>query len=242
MLTSHPELSAPTLARALESEDPLQLHAKGIQLRVDNMRRRAEDWQYDDDMKDCLRLIRLLAELPDGRPKAMAGLADINFALCAAMDHSNVMEDLQGFQNVMDLVNDQFADLAKMAHAHFMAVLAAGKDWNPWPLWNRITQLKESTLWNFDGEQMAAHWYLRKWHSWRVADMLSAKIAGNILPPELVEMVRDYIYNDVNLPIRAEDWKWFCYKGCVRKSPRLTLECEYKDDSGEADGHCILDV
>lgn len=237
------ELPAPTLARALVGEDPLQLRAHGIQLKVDNMLRRAEDWQYDDDVSDCLHDIRLLAQLPGGRPIAMEGFAGILFALCAAMDHSKIMEEAQGFQNVMDLVDGQFAELAKMAHAHFMAILAAGDDWDPWPLWHHINELKENSPgWNFEAKQMAARWYLRKWHSWRVANTLSDKVAGHILPPELVEMVRDYIYNDIDLTIGADEWRWYCGGGCERRSPKLTLDCEYDGESGKAERDCILDL
>jgi len=91
---------------------------------------------------------------------------------------------------IYDVVDNLFPRLADMAHAHSMASAKSGEDWGPGPLlqhhWNMVEDLKD---WNFRGLNLATSWYLRKWHSQRWAKMLSNKVAGHCMPPELVEMV-----------------------------------------------------
>ncbi|KAK5128896.1 hypothetical protein LTR85_000229 [Meristemomyces frigidus] len=196
------ELSPATLARAPDGEDSLQLHSEEIGRRIEAIHPQTDSYPHEDTVHTLIADIKHLAQLPGGRPKAMRSLVDLGFTFCTALGQTEDTYDAYVWQMASRAVDDLFADLSDMVHDHYMATLAAGDDWDPAPLWRQMDDWEKGlTGWRVDTSNMAACWYLRNWHSWRVANLLSDRVSGHRLPPELVEMVRDQIYDDIDLTI-----------------------------------------
>jgi len=62
--------------------------------------------------------------------------------------------------------------------------------------------------------------YLAECQSHKIASTLAYKVTGHLLPPELVDMVRDYIYNDEEL-MNAPKWGWD--KGIFTRRMRILV-------------------
>ena len=137
------------------------------------------------------------------------------------------------FEVVYNIMDNFCNELSEIAYAHFMATTAADKDWDPAPLLQHHKEGIEGLEgWNMRGVQLATSWYLRKWLRWRVAKVISEKVAGQQLPPELVEMIQAELLPDGDeLFVAPGRWEWFCYAGCERSRPTLTTDCD-EDEAG----------
>ena len=194
---------------------------------------------YSIDDESCLELhkqITILAALPHGQAKAMECLVQLIRVYSQALDLAGAFDNQFCYESGCETHRWLQTDLAEMAHSHFVASRTHDIDWDPAPLLEQIMDAIPDLCFGQSGDQyLEAKWYLRKWHSWRTARMLATKVAGQLLPPELVEMIEEDIYDDIDLTISAGKWVWSCGAGCDRAVATLTEDCD--DDEF---GNCRL--
>ena len=239
VLTKDAGLPDATLARLLSDEDGLQERADQISQQMTLMYEHAQVDHHGATAESSLADIKELASLLDGRPKAMELLMDLISAYGRTVNLVKEGWSSDRYEVVYNEMDSFCNELSEIAYANHMTTTAAGKDWDPAPLLQHHMQRLEGIEgWDLRGVQLTTSWYLRKWLRWRVAKLLSEKVAGHHLPPELVEMIQAELLPDGDdLIIQPGRWEWFCSTGCERSWPTLTLDCD-KDDAGNCRHPC----
>ena len=226
------DLPITTLGRTLKGRNKTQVFSEQISRRIKNDLKPFEVPWEDDAFEDLHKKINQLACLPEGRVPAACCLVDL------ILEWTLINKDYDDDDDELTFINYAYRkdddDLAELLQAHFMALRETHKDWNPASLLDKVESSAKKAPRGVEGDEfMAANWYLRRWTNWRYSNILANKVAGDRLPAELVDIIRDYLYPcqvDLTIPIRQ--WYWFCSEGCQRRKPTLSSECD-KDENGQ---------
>lgn len=160
----------------------------------------------------AVKYIRRLGNLPDGLTKAMKLLVEIADGYCTENGERNFTSDEAGYRSgkpEIDLMDKLMCDLIR---EHYTAVQISKVEWDTDQLLEEIAEVREERYpceMDFgecdprDRENAFENSIdlLELIESRRVATMLASKVTAHLFPPELVDMVRDYICSDEELRV-----------------------------------------
>ncbi|KAK5132523.1 hypothetical protein LTR08_008907 [Meristemomyces frigidus] len=207
------ELSNPALYRALNGERLVPLL---VTYMLDEATKDDSDLSpYIYVVSSGLTEVRALALDPETREQAMSDLISLalgfNMVTSARVSHGDERSYSTG-----TLDGHIYPELCNIAHAHFMQTLLASNDWDPTTI---LCQIRAARYKLGINNSMYVHeffamgkWYLHQWQSQRIARLLLDRVAGHKLPPELIEMVQEYICERTDLRIAPDDedsYEWY---------------------------------